>query len=199
LSVPNEPAPDFDPYVLLLTNDDAGLTGFRGDLLPNNRVLIKGLPAERLDGICPGEVLVIPPLGSSGAVLRVRPTGTKAFREADDSPTVIAVVSLASPVANIPLPDALTEKGFHDLVVEHGGDVVAGLRAGGVTRTALTPDQLALIADRVAVSGNAGDEPNQCTPPDIITRPDQGDHPSPLPPGEFMWWGDPCSVLGWWC
>ena len=199
MSIPNEPDPDFNPYVLLLTNDDAGLTGFRGDLLPNDRVLIKDLPAERLDGICPGEVLIIPPPGSSGEVLRVRPTGTTAFREAEDSPTVIAVVSLAFPVANIPLPDALTKTGFHDLVVEHGGDVVAGLRAGGVTRTALTADQVALTADRVAQSGNAGDGPSQCTPPVIVTRPDQGDHPAPLPPGEFMWWGDPCSVLGWWC
>ena len=60
MSIPNEPATDFNPYVLLLTNDDAGLTGFRGDLLPNDRVLIKDLPVERLDGICPGEVLVIP-------------------------------------------------------------------------------------------------------------------------------------------
>ena len=193
MSIPNEPDPDFNPYVLLLTNDDAGLTGFRGDLLPNDRVLIKDLPAERLDGICPGEVLIIPPPGSSGEVLRVRPTGTTAFRETADSPTVIAVVSLAFPVANIPLPDALTKTGFHDLVVERGGDVIAALRAGGVTCTALTAAQLAR-------SRKAQIKPDRCTPPEItVVGPGQGDHPSPLPPGEFMWWGDPCPVLAWWC
>ena len=193
MSIPNEPDTDFNPYVLLLTNDDAGLTGFRGDLLPNDRVLIKDLPVERLDGICPGEVLVIPPPGSSGGVLRVRPTGTKAFRETADSPTVVAVVILASPVAHIPLPDTLTAPAFQDLVAERGGDVIAALRDGGVTCTALTAEQL-------AKSRKAQHQPDRCTPPKItVVGPGRGDYPSPLPPGEFLWWGDPCPPLGWWC
>jgi hypothetical protein len=126
------------PFVLVLTRDDAGVTGFSADLLPNGRVLIKDFPYDRLNGICPGDVVVIPE--SAGApIQRVRPIGTRALR-VNGGDTVTAVITLEHPVADIPLPESLrTEHALRDMITRTNGDILAGLRSAGMTIRPLAP------------------------------------------------------------
>jgi len=151
------------PYVLLLTNDADGLTGFPGTLLPNGRLLVRSLPVERLDGICPGEVVVIPPPGSQEPVQRVRPTGTRARRSSERAPTVTAVITLSRPVAHIPIPEeAATPAAFDKLMSENDGDIVAALGAAGMKITSLRSADAARGAD--ARQRDAG---ATCTAPEV--------------------------------
>jgi len=127
-------------YVLLLTNDEAGLTGFPGTLLPNGRVLVRDLPFERLRGICPGEIVVIPSIDSDLRVRRVRAIGTRAQRATEDSPTVLAVIRLAHRVADVPLPDSVSTREALDALRERfDGDIGAGLAAAGMSATLVAP------------------------------------------------------------
>jgi len=129
-------------YPLLLTKDDAGLTGFPAALLPGNRVLVRDLPADRVGGISAGEVSLIPPPGSDLPVRRARPTGSFVHRTSDDAPTVNAIVTLDSPVADVRIPEHLTdEKHFEDLLSRHDGDLHAGLVAEGMSARPLGAEQ----------------------------------------------------------
>ena len=167
-------------YALLLTNDEAGLTGFPATLLPGNRILVRDLPFERLDGICPGEVSVLPPPGSDLPVRRTQPTGTFAHRSTKDAPTVTAIITLASAVADVRVPDHLTtEKHFEDLIRRYDGDLHAGLAAEGM-RTGLLTDE------RVLTKTTPTTKPKiTCTPPEIVVG------------GQLRW--SLCSWLGIFC
>ncbi|WP_146135309.1 hypothetical protein [Antricoccus suffuscus] len=146
-------------YAMLLTKDEAGLTGFPATLLPGNRILVRDLPFERLDGICPGEVSVLPPPGSDLPVRRAQPTGTFAHRATEDAPTVTAIITLATPVADVRVPDHLTtEKHFEDLISRFDGDLHAGLAAEGM-RTALLTDERVLTKAPRKIT---------CTPPQVV-------------------------------
>lgn len=150
--------PDDIGYPLLLTNDEAGLSGFAATLLPGDRVFVRDLPFERLDGICAGEVVLIPPPGSDLPVRRARPTGSFAHRVSNDAPTVTAIVTLASPVADVRIPEHLTnEKHFEDLLNRHDGDLHAGLVAEGMRTSLLAADQVLARPPQKIV----------CTPPQI--------------------------------
>jgi hypothetical protein len=146
-------------YVLLLTNDESGLTGFPATLLPNGRVLVRDLPVEHLKGICPGEVVIIPAVDSTLPVQRVRPVSTRAQRTTEKSPTVVAVITLARAVADVPLPDSESTSALLDGLSERfDGDLVAGLQSVGSTAV-LTP----LGAEFVAQDAGA-----ECTEPVVI-------------------------------
>ena len=142
---------DSTPYVLLLTNDKAGLTGFPASLLHNGRVLVRDLPVERLGGICPGEILVIPSPDSGLPVQRLRATGTRAQVASKDSPTAVAVITLSSPVADVALPEsASTKEALEALKDRYDGDLAAGLQAEGMKVELLPVDNVNCFpADRV--------------------------------------------------
>lgn len=146
------------PFVLVLTRDDAGFNGFPADLLPNGRVLIKDFPFDRLNGICPGEVVVIPE-SAGEPIQRVRPIGTRALR-VNGADTVTAVVTLEHPVADIPLPQSLqTEHALLDMITQTNGDILTGLRSAGMTIRALAPE---------AISARRPRAPRPtCTPPEV--------------------------------
>jgi|SRR6478672_10631701 hypothetical protein len=146
------------PFVLVLTRDDAGFNGFPADLLPNGRVLIKDFPFDRLGGICPGEVVVIPE-SARQPTQRVRPIGTRALRVAG-AETVTAVVTLEHPVADIPLPQSLqSEEALRDMITRHNGDILTGLRSAGMTVRPLAPEALAALRPKAP-------RPT-CTPPEV--------------------------------
>lgn len=163
-------------YALLLTKDKAGLTGFPAALLPGNRILVRDLPFERLDGICPGEVSVLPPPGSDLPIRRAQPTGTFAHRATKDSATVTAIITLATAVADVRVPEHLTsEKHFEDLINRFDGDLHAGLAAEGM-RPGLLTDERVLTKRQPKIT---------CTPPEIIVG------------KQFRW--SLCSWLGIFC
>jgi hypothetical protein len=138
---------EFAPFVLVLTRDDAGTNGFPADLLPNGRVLIRDFPFDRLGGICPGEVVVIPE-SARQPIQRVRPIGTRALR-VHGSETVTAVVTLEHPVADIPLPQSLRSKeALRDMINQNNGDILTGLRSAGMTIRPLGPEALATLRPR---------------------------------------------------
>lgn len=137
---------DSAPYVMLLTSDGAGLTGFPATLLPNAQVLVRNLPVEHLTGIGSGEIIIIPSPNSDLPVQRVRATGTLAQLTNENSPTAFAVITLSRPVADVPLPDsASTREALEALRDRFDGDLAAGLQAEGMTATLLPVD-----AQRVA-------------------------------------------------
>lgn len=114
-------------------------------MLPNGRVLVRDLPFERLRGICPGEIVVIPSVDSGFPVQRVRAIATRAQRARNDSPTVLAVIRLARRVADIPLPESVsTREALVALTARFDGDVAAGLEAAGMRATlfAAEPEDL---------------------------------------------------------
>ena len=130
------------PFVLVLTRDDAGFNGFPAELLPNGRVLINDFPFARLNGICPGEVVVIPE-SASAPIQRVQPIGTRALR-VNGAETVTAVITLEHPVADIPLPESLrTEQALREMITRTNGDIVTGLRSAGMTIRPLAPEAIA--------------------------------------------------------
>ncbi len=163
-------------YALLLTKDEAGLTGFPATLLPGNRIFVRDLPFERLDGICPGEVSVLPPPGSDLPVRRAQPTGTFAHRATKDAPTVTAIITLSTSVADVRVPEHLTsEKHFEELISRFDGDLHAGLAAEGM-RTGLLTDERVLAKTSPKIT---------CTPPEIMVG------------GQYRW--SLCSWLGIFC
>ncbi len=173
-SVPNKV--DASCYAMLLTKDEAGLTGFPATLLPGNRILVRDLPFERLDGICPGEVSVLPPPGSDLPVRRAQPTGTFAHRATENAPTVTAIITLATSVADVRVPEHLTtEKQFEDLISRFDGDLHAGLAAEGMRTALLTEERVVAKAPRKIT----------CTPPQIVVG------------AKYRW--SLCSWLGIFC
>ena len=139
------------PYVLLLTNDEAGLTGFPASVLGNTRILVRDLPVERLRGICSGEVLFIPSPESGRPVQRFRAIGTRAQVTSDKSPTALAVITLSSPIGEVSLPEsASTPEALEDLKNRFDGHLAAGLDAAGVKIELLPVDRVSFLpADRV--------------------------------------------------
>lgn len=116
-------------YVILLTRDAAGVTGFPGILLPDDKVAIQNVPQERLPGIEFGEVVVVPPPDSTIPVRRVRPASATWFRDArNDRPTV--VVDLAQSVADVRV--SISHPQLIDQLTQHEGDIGLALRSAGL-------------------------------------------------------------------
>ena len=146
------------PFVLVLTRDRAGFNGFPADLLPNGRVLIKDFPFDRLNGICPGEVVVIPE-SPGEPIQRVHPVSTRAM-QVNGADTVTAVITLEHPVADIPLPQSLqTEQALRDMITETNGDILTGLRSAGMTIRPLAPEVISARRPRA--------HRPTCTPPEV--------------------------------
>lgn len=152
-------------YVLLLTRDEIGVSGFPGILVPGDQVMVPDLPADRLYGIEAGEIVVIPPPESEQEVLRVRATRTDALR-VDGAETVTAVIHLAGSVAQVPRGQISTPEAFQELVLNrHPGDLISGLRAVGVTPTLRVP------GDGTGDDGNDDILPPIVPPPvDFVTE-----------------------------